>query len=161
MNLRNRLNSSFISKIYHQIAKIPSALTVGLMAGSIICILVKEFPLRELVVASVTGLTSLLYFNFLVNAKYKETNQINTNQLNLEKFGLSKQERRICELIAQGHSRTFIRLVLNVSDGTLRNHFKKIYSKVLPETKSTSKDQLQRLTVTLSNIRVLAEDSTS
>jgi DNA-binding CsgD family transcriptional regulator len=72
--------------------------------------------------------------------------------LDLQQFGLSRQEIRICELIQEGHSRSFIQLVLNVSNGTLRNHLKNIYAKVLPRDaeRPAARDQLQRLTVFLS-----------
>lgn len=73
----------------------------------------------------------------------------------LKKFGLSRQELRICELIQEGHSRSFIQMVLNVSNGTLRNYLKSIYAKVLPSIDSGEirKDQLQRLTIFLNKLK--------
>lgn len=75
---------------------------------------------------------------------------------NLEQMGLSKQERRICELIHEGYSRSDILIFLNIADGTLRNHLQKIYAKTInPEGKSLpdDKDKLQRLTVYLNRLK--------
>ncbi|MCW7468141.1 helix-turn-helix transcriptional regulator [Leptospira kanakyensis] len=145
----NRYNASKPS-IYSLFASILISLAVGLLVGILVLGILPIFPLRELVVSIVTTLTSLLFFSYLLKTTLKDEKPNLSFSLPLENFGLSKQELRICELIAEGHSRSFIRLILNVSDGTLRNHLKNIYGKVLPETNSTSKDQLQRLTVFLS-----------
>lgn len=149
----NRFNASKPS-IYGFIASILISLAVGLLIGILVLGILPKFSYKEYMISIVTTLTSLVFFSYLLKTTLKD-NKPNLNfSLPLESYGLSKQELRICELIAEGHSRSFIRLILNVSDGTLRNHLKHIYGKVLPESNSTSKDQLQRLTVFLSKQKI-------
>ncbi|MBM9545410.1 helix-turn-helix transcriptional regulator [Leptospira sp. 201903074] len=145
----NRYNTSRPS-LYSLIASILISLAVGLFVGILVLGILPTFPLKELATSVITTVTSLLFFAYLLKTTLKDNRPNLSFSLSLENFSLSKQELRICELIAEGHSRSFIRLILNVSDGTLRNHLKNIYAKVLPESNSTSKDQLQRLTVFLS-----------
>ncbi|TGL87406.1 LuxR family transcriptional regulator [Leptospira congkakensis] len=154
----NRYNASKPS-IYSLIASILISLAVGLIIGILVLAIIPVFTFRELIVSIVTTLTSLLFFTYLLKSTLKDNKPDLSFSLPLENYSLSKQELRICELIAEGHSRSFIRLVLNVSDGTLRNHLKNIYAKVLPETNTTSKDQLQRLTVFLSKQKLATNES--
>ncbi|MBM9590990.1 LuxR family transcriptional regulator [Leptospira sp. 201903075] len=156
----NRYNASRPS-IYSLVASILISLAVGLFVGILVLGILPTFPFKELATSIVTTLTSLLFFVYLFKTTFKDEKPNLSVSLSLGDFGLSKQELRICELIAEGHSRSFIRLILNVSDGTLRNHLKNIYSKVLPESTSTSKDQLQRLTVFLSKQKLVDKDKES
>ncbi|TGK88297.1 LuxR family transcriptional regulator [Leptospira bourretii] len=149
----NRFNASRPS-VYSLFASILISLAVGLLFGIIVLSILPVFVYKEYLISIVTTLISLLFFAYLLKTTLKENRPNLSFSLPLENFGLSKQELRICELIAEGHSRSFIRLILNVSDGTLRNHLKNIYGKVLPESNSTSKDQLQRLTVFLSKQKI-------
>lgn len=67
-------------------------------------------------------------------------------------FGLSKQELRICELVAGGYTKQDILIFLNIADGTLRNHLIKIYEKTIHKrtrVPEDARDKLQRLTVFL------------
>lgn len=76
--------------------------------------------------------------------------------LSLESITLSKQERRICELIHEGYARSDILIFLNIADGTLRNHLQKIYAKTIDANgriTSDEKDKLQRLTVYLNRLK--------
>ena len=152
----NRFNASKES-FYSLIASILISLAVGLLVGILVLEILPDFLLRELVTTIATTMTSLLFFSYLLKESRKDNKPDVSFTLPLSDFNLSKQELRICELITEGHSRSFIRLILNVSDGTLRNHLKSIYSKVLPESQSTAKDQLQRLTVFLSKQRLTKE----
>lgn len=154
----NRFNTSRPS-LYSLIASILISLAVGLLVGILVLRILPTFPFKEMVTSVVITLSSLLFFAYLLKSSLKENKPNFSFPLNLGDFGLSKQELRICELVAEGHSRSFIRLILNVSDGTLRNHLKNIYSKVLPESNSTAKDQLQRLTVFLSKQKLLEGNS--
>ncbi|PJZ84245.1 helix-turn-helix transcriptional regulator [Leptospira harrisiae] len=149
----NRFNAAKPS-VYSFIASILISLAVGLLIGIFILGILPIFTYKEFVTSVLTTLTSLVFFAYLLKTTLKDNRPNLPFLLPLEQFGLSKQELRICELIAEGHSRSFIRLILNVSDGTLRNHLKNIYGKVLPESNSTSKDQLQRLTVFLSKQKI-------
>lgn len=131
-------------------ANILISIAIGVLFGMLLWSLLAAISFREIYVTAASSLIACSFLSFLLFHQYKSNQVFSIPKLNLEKYGLSKQEIRICELIEEGHSRSFIQLVLNVSNGTLRNHFKNIYSKVLPESKSSSKDQLQRLTVFLS-----------
>jgi hypothetical protein len=149
----NRFNAAKES-IYSIVASILISLAVGLLVGILALQLLPMFPFKELATTIVTTVTSLVFFTYLLKTSLKDDKPNISFTLPLSEFHLSKQELRICELITEGHSRSFIRLILNVSDGTLRNHLKSIYAKVLPESHTTSKDQLQRLTVFLSKQKV-------
>ncbi|RHX89450.1 LuxR family transcriptional regulator [Leptospira stimsonii] len=132
-------------------ANILISIAIGVTIGMFFWSVFKFLPFREIYVTAISSLSACSFMAFLFFHSYK-SEEIPTivQSLNLDGYGLSKQEIRICELLEAGHSRTFIQLILNVSNGTLRNHLKNIYAKVLPESKSTSKDQLQRLTIFLS-----------
>ncbi|EOQ97713.1 transcriptional regulator, LuxR family [Leptospira wolbachii serovar Codice str. CDC] len=154
----NRYNTSRPS-LYSLFASILISLAVGLFVGILFLGILPIFPFKEFVTSIVTTFVGLLFFAYLLKTTLKENKPNLSFSLSLGDFSLSKQELRICELIAEGHSRSFIRLILNVSDGTLRNHLKNIYAKVLPESNSTSKDQLQRLTVFLSKHKIIEGNS--
>ncbi|TGM03709.1 DNA-binding response regulator [Leptospira barantonii] len=132
------------------VANILISIAIGVMLGMSFWNVLKSVPFREVYVTAISAFAACSFITFLLFHSYETKNLLPTSHLNLEGFGLSKQEIRICELLEEGNSRNFIQLVLNVSNGTLRNHLKNIYAKVLPESKSNSKDQLQRLTVLLS-----------
>ncbi|WP_246836756.1 helix-turn-helix transcriptional regulator [Leptospira kmetyi] len=136
----------------HRFHKLMTAfyLAIGVLLGMSFWNVLKSVPFREVYVTAISAFTACSFITFLLFHSYGTKNVLPTSHLNLKGFGLSKQEIRICELLEEGNSRNFIQLVLNVSNGTLRNHLKNIYAKVLPELKSNSKDQLQRLTVFLS-----------
>ncbi|MBM9500667.1 LuxR family transcriptional regulator [Leptospira sp. 201903071] len=131
-------------------ANILISIAIGVTIGMFFWSILKSVPFREIYVAAISSFSACSFMAFLLFHSYKTEELISVPNLGLDGYGLSKQEIRICELIEAGHSRTFIQLILNVSNGTLRNHLKNIYAKVLPESKSTSKDQLQRLTIFLS-----------
>lgn len=122
---------------------------VGLLGASFLWPFLQQWKSGPWVLSIVSTALGIAAFSLLSWLETRDNSPVPGVRLDLDDFGLSKQELRICELIAEGHSRSFIRLVLNVSDGTLRNHLKNIYAKVLPENTSGSKDQLQRLTVLL------------
>lgn len=130
-------------------ANILISIALGIMVGMIFWPVFKFVKFGEIYATAISALVACSFLSFLLFHLYQTERYAPAQTLDLSKYGLSKQEIRICELIQEGHSRNFIQLVLNVSNGTLRNHLKNIYSKVLPESKSSSKDQLQRLTVFL------------
>ncbi|PJZ52427.1 helix-turn-helix transcriptional regulator [Leptospira adleri] len=134
-------------------ANILISIAIGVTIGMFFWSFFKFIPFHEIYVTAISALSACSFMAFLVFHSYKTEELVSVPNLNLDGYGLSKQEIRICELIEAGHSRTFIQLILNVSNGTLRNHLKNIYAKVLPESKSTSKDQLQRLTILLSKLK--------
>ena len=47
-----------------------------------------------------------------------------------EEHGLTKREREVMELLAQGYTRTYISKALFVSDGTARSHIAHVYAKL-------------------------------
>ena len=129
---------------------------IGLLAALFIWPLTSRFEFGPWVLSAVSTAAGISFFSFLVWLGGRtDVPVVEVGAMDLGEYGLSKQELRICELVAEGHSRSFIRLVLNVSDGTLRNHLKNIYAKTLPENTTGSKDQLQRLTVLLSKKKVV------
>ncbi|TGK33886.1 LuxR family transcriptional regulator [Leptospira gomenensis] len=147
----NRYNAGKLG-LFRIGANILISIAVGVTIGMLFWPALEWLVHRELYVTAVAALCASSFLSFLwFRAEDGEAEIILSKAgFNLEEYGLSKQEIRICELLEAGHSRTFIQLILNVSNGTLRNHLKNIYAKVLPESTSTAKDQLQRLTVFLS-----------
>ncbi|EMJ97228.1 helix-turn-helix transcriptional regulator [Leptospira sp. WS58.C1] len=135
-------------------ANILISIAVGILVGMLFWPIFKSLQFKEIYITAISALAACSFLSFLVFHLYKTANVIPKTEFNLEEYGLSKQELRICELLNEGHSRSFIQLVLNVSNGTLRNHLKNIYAKVLPGSKSSSKDQLQRLTVFLAKRKI-------
>lgn len=129
---------------------------MGLLAALLIWPVLNGYTLAPWMLSMISTAIGIGAFSILSWLEKRELVPVPDVHLELDEFGLSKQELRICELISEGHSRSFIRLVLNVSDGTLRNHLKNIYAKVLPENTTGSKDQLQRLTVLLSKLKIPA-----
>ncbi|MBW0435379.1 LuxR family transcriptional regulator [Leptospira yasudae] len=145
----NRYNAAGFG-FWRILANILISIAVGVTIGMLFWPVLKSVAYRELYVTAIAAFSACSFISFLLFHSFKTDSILPRKEFNLEGFGLSKQEIRICELLEAGHSRTFIQLILNVSNGTLRNHLKNIYAKVLPESKSTAKDQLQRLTIFLS-----------
>ncbi|TGN16928.1 LuxR family transcriptional regulator [Leptospira idonii] len=128
------------------------SVSCGIVIGTLVGPYCPHLPSSEIFILAVSSLVSCAMLTFLKQRQQSALGDDTTPlSISLKEFGLSRQEIRICELIQEGHSRSFIQLVLNVSNGTLRNHLKNIYGKVLPpkKEKDTSKDQLQRLTIFL------------
>ncbi|MBL8020868.1 MAG: hypothetical protein JNM27_14455 [Leptospirales bacterium] len=124
----------------------------GLLCGFLVLVLL---PGAILTGPVITGLVmaagSLVFLNWLRRepvdqAKAKDLTSI------LKPYDLSRQETRICELIAEGYSKRDVLVFLNIADGTLRNHLMSIYDKTIHKTSNvpeSSRDKLQRLTVFL------------
>lgn len=140
-----------VSPIISLVSNILISLSISVILGIIAWEVLPTHSGKEVVVISVVALFACIFAS-LLNVKGLASGESHGNDMDasLREFKLSKQELRICELIFEGHSRAFIQLVLNISEGTLRNHLKNIYAKVLPKRKDQSKDQLQRLTVLIS-----------
>ncbi|MCG6169991.1 helix-turn-helix transcriptional regulator [Leptospira sanjuanensis] len=145
----NRYNAAGFG-FWRILANILISIAVGVTIGMLFWPVLRSIAYHELYVTAIAAFCACSFISFLLFHSFRTDSILPRQEFNLEGFGLSKQEIRICELLEAGHSRTFIQLILNVSNGTLRNHLKNIYAKVLPESKSTAKDQLQRLTILLS-----------
>lgn len=99
----------------------------------------------------VMAAASLVFLNWLRREPAEETHSKDLTSI-LQLYNLSRQETRICELIADGYSKRDVLVFLNIADGTLRNHLMSIYDKTIHKTSNvpeSSRDKLQRLTVFL------------
>lgn len=146
----NRLSIG-VSHALRLISNVLISLAMSVIVGILLWEFIDQFESAELILLFISSFVACIFVSILNLSEISNSEQSTQSiELALQEFQLSKQELRICELLHEGHSRGFVQLVLNVSEGTLRNHLKNIYAKVLPKTKSQSKDQLQRLTVMLS-----------
>lgn len=135
-------------------AKFTTTLTIAMSA--VVIGAVGLFLLQQLGVWAALPVGALMSIATLLVYRHLHVTTATKPMPSLEQTGLSKQERRICELIHEGYSRSDILIFLNIADGTLRNHLQKIYAKTInPEGKSPpdDKDKLQRLTVYLNRLK--------
>lgn len=118
-----------------------------LAAGQLILVLVLalDSPLRLVLGASplltmgvaVTAVTlsSAFMFDEKKYAKLHETETAGVSPAEVvaakaERYGLSQQERRICELVLEGKSTEDIRSELFIAQSTLKAHMRNLYGKV-------------------------------
>ena len=156
--------------LFLYISEIFASLSFGLVAGLVAFFLTPiNSGAAQTVLALTVALASIVFLQFLKRpASQKMTARKNSRagatlfspELDLTDLNLSRQETRICELIARTYTRKQIAFFLGIADGTLRNHLMNIYAKTLDKDRSTSpspsdsRDKFQRLTVFLRQFEV-------
>ncbi|AYV56246.1 DNA-binding response regulator [Leptospira kmetyi] len=140
--------------LFHKIAELFASASVALGLGSISILFLEtgkwgeSIQLRTILLSSIGS--GAAWFTLRMFRKKQSPNVLDSNSLILK--GLTKQELRICELIAEGYTRKQIGFFLGIANGTFRNHLVNLYDKTIDREKdSGAKDKFQRLTVYLRN----------
>lgn len=139
----------FEPTVWSRLSLTAACASAALLAGFIVLAILPASRFLPLICGAVMAGASAAFLRFL--SRDTGPAQGALAQV-LEPFALSKQELRICELVASGYTKQDILIFLNVADGTLRNHLIKIYEKTIHKTSRVpedARDKLQRLTVFL------------
>ncbi|MCE9599981.1 MAG: hypothetical protein K8S54_18620 [Spirochaetia bacterium] len=131
----------------------------GLLCGFVILVMLPGSVTGPVIVGLAMAVASIVFLNWLrTDQKPEKSAKL---EFSLKPYALSRQETRICELIADGYSKRDVLVFLNIADGTLRNHLMNIYDKTIHKTSNvpeTSRDKLQRLTVFLHRLSASKAD---
>ena len=133
-----------------------SGATASLSVGMLFTWIVEGFFVsRSWIQSGIGGLITasgaLLFYRLWSATRQEESRKPLFVRLQ-EKYELTYQEALICEMLARGTRRAEVQKALEITTGTLKNHFTSIYSKTidfLEENEAVSRDKLQRLTVFL------------
>jgi len=134
------------------VSELLSSISFGLLCGFFLLVFLPDVATGDavpVITGLITATGSLFFLQWL---RREGTPRAPGLSVRLSKFGLSKQELRICELLSEGYSKRDILVFLNIADGTFRNHLMNIYEKTIHKTSNIpgdSRDKLQRLTVFL------------
>ncbi|MDV6234276.1 helix-turn-helix transcriptional regulator [Leptospira ellisii] len=133
---------------FHKVAELSASASVALGCGSLsVFFFGGESARLQTILLSAIGVGASWVVLRLF--RKKETTELLDLSF-LTRKGLTKQELRICELIAEGYTRKQIGFFLGIANGTLRNHLVNLYGKTIDrEKESDGKEKFQRLTVFL------------
>jgi len=122
--------------------------SLSLTIGVLLSALMPENHFKAIAVSLAAGIAAFLGTDRL------RSKQIEKKIPGLASYQLTRQEERICELVAEGYTRAQIGFFLGIADGTLRNHLVHLYAKTVDREKESGvRDKFQRLTLFLLNLQ--------
>ncbi|TGK32751.1 hypothetical protein EHQ12_12495 [Leptospira gomenensis] len=133
---------------FHKVAELLASASVALGCGSLSVLFFGGESARfQTIFLSAVGVAA----SWIVLRLFRKKEKAELlNLTSLAQKGLTKQELRICELIAEGYTRKQIGFFLGIANGTLRNHLVNLYDKTIDlERNAEGKEKFQRLTVFL------------
>ena len=134
------------------VARASVALSAGLLAMWLALQMLPATEGRAILIGIVAAVAAIATLQWGLAGPVDRASAVRPLFVRLQtEFGLTYQQARICCELAEGNSRSDVRIKLGVTDGTLRNHLQEIYARILDENDSSrrGKDRLQRLTVFL------------
>lgn len=151
--LHKRRPGFFQTTVWSGVSLFAACASAGMLAGFIVLSFLPASRFVPVLCGIAMAAASAAFLRYLSEDKPQAASTALVEAL--QPFALSKQELRICELIASGYTKQDILVFLNVADGTLRNHLVKIYEKTIHtrgNVPQDARDKLQRLTVFLNKL---------
>jgi len=143
-------------KTWFNISGIFSSLAIGIFISGIgMEFLFPKSWLANGIVGIITSSLTLISYQAYFENRSKLVKLKSIFNLLRSEYNLTKTEASICDLLFQEQSRKSIKTLLQISDGTFRNHLSHIYEKTISITENldlVQKDKLQRLTIFLNNL---------